>query len=328
MYIIGSRALVAHIPNAISDERKNRADFDIMMTVEQYDKWYEKNNEYIVRLIPKTKYKSNAVLQRDSIKQVFEIETNILPSVEHVCKRGSKGQPMVADAFGNAYEALPLADLYATKKAHIHYPIHFEKNVQDYLYLNNKIKELGLTPDTRYAWLRRKETAKRVNAKTPKLNMTNSEFFSDKHYKVKYYVVHDDIHEAVKHLDRPIYEMMKNDLEMAMCSEKLWNVLTYNQQLMCVLEESYVIAFERYILRGDNDYFKAFKSALERVCTTLTSGWFREFALHNYNAAIKAYDGSFVNKIKTAYHFDNLTLIDSLSEDDVNYFHSRMNQLF
>lgn len=327
MYIIGSRALAAHIPDAISDERKARADFDIMMTVEQFDTWYNKNRDHVVRLIPKSEFKSNAVLQRDGVKQVFEIELNTLPSVEYVCNRGSMGQPMVEDAFGNAYEALPLVDLYSTKKAHIHYPIHFEKNVKDYLYLNNKIKELDLTPDTRYAWIRKKETMKRVKQKTPKLNMTNSEFFSDKHYTVKYYVIHDDIHEAVKHLERPIYEMMKDDLEMAMCSEKLWNSFTHEQRLMCVKEESYVIAFERYILRGDNDYSKAFLKALERVCTTLTSGWFREFALHNYQNVVDSYDHGFVTKILNAYHSNQLKLIDNLSENDVNSFHSRMAQL-
>ena len=67
--------------------------------------------------------------------------------------------------------------------------------------------------------------------------------------------------------------------------------LNYNEKVNMVLEESFVIALERCLIRlikEDNPYVpayfpdEAFKYALTRVSTNLTSGPFRDFAANNF----------------------------------------------
>jgi hypothetical protein len=329
MYIIGSRALAAHNKIPVESARLARADFDVFMSTEEYDLWYERVSPYVLKYSPKSEYKHSVLLDHPDGRVKYEIETDLLPSVAYIFNRGTqRAGAGVLDPFGEVFEALPMADLFATKRAHIHHPIHFGKNVQDYLDLQAYVTENNLKMDLRYAQLRKKETTKRVKRKsTPKLNMTNSEFFSDKHYSVRYFVIHDDIHEAVKHEDRPIYEKMKDDLDMALCLKRKWDELTHQQQIRCVLEESYVIATERYLLNGERDVSKAFHKALERVCTTLTSGWFRDFALNNYREVSSKADLSFIHKVSDQILNGTIKLVDNLSEDDVNYLHRQAHEL-
>jgi len=329
MYIIGSRALAAHNKIKVESARLARADFDVFMSTDEYDAWYERVSSHVIKFKSKSEYKVSVILDLYGERKVhYEIENNLLPSVEYIYNRGTMLGPLVDDDFNNTFEALPIADLFATKRAHINHPIHFAKNVQDYLDLQAYVSENKLKMDLRYAQLRKKETTNRVRRKsTPKLNMTNSEFFSDKHYSVRYFVIHDDIHEAVKHEDRPIYEKMKDDLEMALCLKRKWDDLTHHQQICCVLEESYVIATERYLLNGERDVSKAFHKALERVCTTLTSGWFRDFALNNYREVVSKADLTFIHKVSENILNGTIKLVDNLSEDDVNYLHRQAHEL-
>jgi hypothetical protein len=54
-------------------------------------------------------------------------------------------------------------------------------------------------------------------------------------------------------------------------------------QIKCVKEEAMVIALERFLLpKLSSDPSAAFMSALTRICTTLTKGWFREFSIDNF----------------------------------------------
>jgi len=74
----------------------------------------------------------------------------------------------------------------------------------------------------------------------------------------------------------------------------------------CVLEESYVIALERKIipmLNGISEPISskdAFNWSLMRICTTLCSGWFREFATDNWSKIINFYDKNYVLKFLEA----------------------------
>ena len=60
--------------------------------------------------------------------------------------------------------------------------------------------------------------------------------------------------------------------------------MAYNQKVQCVAEETYVIGLERFLIPVDFDFNSriAYNKALEKVCTTLCSGWFRDFAIENY----------------------------------------------
>ena len=80
---------------------------------------------------------------------------------------------------------------------------------------------------------------------------------------------------------------------------------SYEEKCKCVLEETMVIALERKILPmiyGKGKYISSDEAlgwALMRVCTTLCSGWFREFAVNNYFDIWKYRDQKYVETFLT-----------------------------
>ncbi len=122
----------------------------------------------------------------------------------------------------------------------------------------------------------------------PKLNVDRKTFFSDD--GVNYVFDHDSIHEVVKHLEKPAYNYYSN--QEVMCSKKLWDKCSYEVQLFGGLEEALVLAIERSQVpfKGKVDPVKSFKMALFKVCTSITSGWFRSFCYENYFQIVEAFE--------------------------------------
>lgn len=136
----------------------------------------------------------------------------------------------------------------------------------------------------------------------PVLKQNKDTFFDD---TVPYKYDHDTIHEAVKHLEHPAYTYYMVEGAQVMCSREKFDNLDHSVKLLGVLEESYVLALERSIIPYDsfNDAekcHKAFKMALMKVCTSITSGWFREFAWENYETVLEMYEYDFVKKFMIA----------------------------
>jgi len=181
--------------------------------------------------------------------------------------------------------------LYALKAGHIHYPSKgWEKHILDYHILRGlleKWEKIGRMSLDAFIKLHKKSTAERLGKqRLPKLkNVTKEQFFDDfveKHYD------HDDIHQWFAHKEKPMYSYMQPDPSKVDCSKEMWEDFDYWDKVKCVQEECYVIASERHLIpqakgkvsRMDSE--GAFKWALMRVCTTLCSGWFRDFAVENY----------------------------------------------
>lgn len=121
--------------------------------------------------------------------------------------------------------------------------------------------------------------------KVPSLNKSKESFFTD---KVEYFVDHDLIHERVAINSAPAYQKCLTG--EVMFSNKLFNQLDYQSKVEMVLEESFVLALERCLIpfmkgrtylpaKNPSD---AFKYALVRVATNITSGDFRDFAADNF----------------------------------------------
>lgn len=169
------------------------------------------------------------------------------------------------------------------KRSHLVVPINFKKHIIDY---HDLLKKCDITDfHLNFCQIRRKETISRQKKyRTPSLNMTNSEFFGRSDGKVPYVYIHDDIHKVMAHFDKPVYEMMKRDFSQAKCEKDMFDDLSYEFRVKCVREEAYVIALERKIIPNiePTNPEKAYEWALMRICTTLTSGWFRDFAIDNY----------------------------------------------
>jgi hypothetical protein len=137
-------------------------------------------------------------------------------------------------------------------------------------------------------------------------------FFKDETYN---FYQHDDIHESVKIGEQPAYKMIIEEGQQVKCSLDKWNTLTEQQRLHCALEECYVLSLERGLIPNEfkTDPKKTFDIALVKVCTSITSGWFREWCWRNYDLIKENYNEDYCIKFKNALE---LNLIRKFKEDD------------
>jgi hypothetical protein len=294
MLIVGSKAFAFHFPNS---NRVNK-DVDIID--------YQSNISALQALLQPKK-----IIQKEEIVSFIDIEnkTDIF-NTKNV-------EVLLADNSVAFQSYLRLAKeknmtfaspeiLLSMKRSHIHFPIYFKKHIEDYTFLKSTIKEDTLDAITKIA---RKEIEERIGKlKTPSLNKKVTEFFNQSEGYVQYFFVHDDIHQAVAHYNRPLFLEMQKDITMAKCEKSLWDKFTFENKCKCVLEEAYVIALERRILPsifGKSKWFSSEESlewSLMRICTTLCSGWFREFATDNYFEIKKFINKNYVEDFLEKYH--------------------------
>lgn len=125
-----------------------------------------------------------------------------------------------------------------------------------------------------------------------KLNVEKDNFFAND--GIDYSICpHDTIHDFIALGYNPAYKKIQVPGSDVMCDKRLWVSSTLETKMHCVIEEARVIAIERGILPfgktyvSDDEALKLFKTALQKICTTLCSGWFREFAWINYDKIIQ-----------------------------------------
>ncbi|PKK72414.1 hypothetical protein RhiirC2_848421 [Rhizophagus irregularis] len=193
----------------------------------------------------------------------------------------------------------PLKILEALKTSHIYWPADFQKNIADLhllrillgynkvsmtqpLYSPQRDKPIELMLKTR---IKETEIIRGKPGAHIKLNMTNEEFLDHEDILfVQKHVPHDYLHELVKYGDQPIYKSLKDDQSKAWTKKSLFENLDYKTKLNCVKEEAMVIALERYLIPMiSKNQETSYSLALARICTTLTRGWFRQFAIDNYS---------------------------------------------
>ena len=177
---------------------------------------------------------------------------------------------------------------------------HFLKTMRDIQYL----RSLGFkVPKVLSDWLKRRKKWT-YNYKHPKLEggVSKKDFFNDD--GIRYVYDHDAIHVAVKHLHQPAYRFFQPDGEEVGTSKEEFFAQDTRVQLLAVLEESYVLSLERAIvpfaLEGYELRKQAFDTALSKVCTSITSGWFRKFAYDNFDAVNALYDQEYVDRFWAA----------------------------
>lgn len=141
----------------------------------------------------------------------------------------------------------------------------------------SKYKILGQRP----AWFEALQ-AYHYDYSHPALNVSKESFFKDNFYVYD----HDSIHRAVAiEENEPAYLAFLKPGAEVQCSKELFEGLLYTHRLRAVVEESLVLAIERSMVPhpGKLTLQQAYDKALEKVCTSITSGWFREFAYENYH---------------------------------------------
>lgn len=160
---------------------------------------------------------------------------------------------------------------------------HFLKTMRDI----HLLRKLGAEIQPEHMKFYKRRLKETLDYKHPKLDQSKKAFFTD---DVPYRYDHDSIHEAMKLYGKPAYSYFKEDESEVKVSKDLFFKLPYEIQLAAVYEESCVLALERsQIPYPEMDPLVSFKIALEKVCTSITSGWFREFAWENYENVLTLY---------------------------------------
>jgi len=192
-------------------------------------------------------------------------------------------------------KVIPFQYLALIKRAHLHRDIKWFKHIEDYVNMIRNIQIMDVNASEFYK-VRRSEMDTITNVS---LNMTNDEFFNKSQCSVNRRYVHDDIHAAVAIYDIPLYQSIKRDKSRAMVEYDMFCDLPFEDKCNLVREEAFVIALERYIIPDNINPNMAFLNAMRRICTTLTKGWFREFAI-DYFADIINHKHDFVSKWNSA----------------------------
>lgn len=146
---------------------------------------------------------------------------------------------------------------------------------------------------------RRKDT---YNYAHPNLKQSKKDFFTD---TVPYVYDHDSIHRAVCEGEVPAYSLVKDVQDEVHMKKENFMASPLLVRLRCTLEESYVLSLERAIipfkLWDDPEKMRnAFDMALMKVCTSITSGWFRQFSWENFHEVRGMYNPEYIEKFKAA----------------------------
>lgn len=193
----------------------------------------------------------------------------------------------------NGVELYPLSlkGLAILKRSHLWRDLGFKKHITMYhKHIMNGSFEFD-EDDLLLLGERTKLTMDAYPQLNPSLKKTKDQFFDD--FVVKKFD-HDYLHEVLAvNPKSPMYKRMQDlSVDSVWCIKELWDKFTHQEKIDCVYEEATVIAFERFIVPSDYKFnFKiAYMLSLDKVCTTLTSGWFRDFAIDNYDELANKFD--------------------------------------
>jgi hypothetical protein len=282
MILIGSEALKHYIPS------RDTLDFDIVSTYREAVA-FTKERGNVTACYPIAEGKKLYLKVNDRVVEAELIwpGNNTEKLVELI-----NNDPKTLQ---NGDYTIPSLDvLYMLKMSHryLKNSPHFLKTMQDI----KAMRALGakIRPEHE-EFFREREKATYTYAH-PKLNVSKGDFF--KGDGVEYVYDHDSIHLAVKHLTYPAYMYFKPAQSEVYCDRDMFEKVDESVRLYAVLEESYVLALERSQIpfRGVLTPKRSFDIALEKVCSSITSGWFREFSWENYDKVQALYNDDYVDR--------------------------------
>jgi hypothetical protein len=286
MILMGSRALALRAPYALFRQPK---DFDWVCTQEEFDQWMEKES---------FKVKPTKVYPEGKNKMIVEGSTNC---EFEIIKPGSSSEILVdlvkADCIETPFGMVPSLDMLFTIKSSHKYlknSPHFWKTVADY----HIMKKIGATVRPEYEAflkLREKETYTYAH---PKLNQSKDGFFADD--SIQYQWDHDTIHQSVAREARPAYTYYMKDGAEVQCDKNKFFALPEEVRLNGVVEEAAVLAIERSLVPHPGVWTPEFawKFALAKVCSSITSGWFRAYAYENILEVLKLHPVGYWEKFQ------------------------------
>jgi hypothetical protein len=285
--------MIAVIGSQAIDIKRKSVDIDIVGSVAACNKFARKNLNTILEQYPSTSGK----------KIIYKGDGCIIPNSNiieaEITKRGSSADKLfkliMADHSTRFKDGIAYASLdvcYMLKMSHRFRKnsVHFHKTMRDILVM----RSLGAVIRDEHREFFKEREKETYTYSHPKLNKGKAQFFSGD--GVNYVYDHDSIHESVKIMDKPAYTFFQAENEEVMCDMNKFFELPQEIRLNAVCEESMVLAIERAVVPYNVPYKRAYTMALEKVCTSITSGRFREFAWENYQGVLGRYNASYFDK--------------------------------
>ncbi len=284
MILIGSRALKLRAGSLLNREPK---DFDFVATEDRALEWLSKHD-------------------REYSTDAGKLISPGKPPVEFDLITDGSSNALLIDlvktdgSFETPFGMVPSLDLLFTIKSSHKYKKnspHFWKNLKDY----HRMKGAGAKVRPEFElFFRLREKESYASQTHPKLNVMKKDFFTGD--GVQYVYDHDDIHRAVAHLERPAYTYYMKDGSQVFSSKSKFLAQPREVQLYGVIEECATLAIERSLVpfSGKLTPKEAILFAYSKVCTSITSGWFREFAYDNAPTILPMMNDSYWHKFQIA----------------------------
>lgn len=262
MLLIGSRAAQLQ---SISLGREAR-DFDFICTINEYEDAVIALRNDIVENYP-----------LNGAHMYIRLKNNSIYEIEIAWPNTSAEDILTMHDRKECFPSIDILLMLKMSHRYLRNSPHFLKTMNDIKIL----KEYGATITSELKPILKKREAETYNYSHPKLNRNKKDFFDD---SVEYVYDHDDIHLAMALGNKPAYMFFKDDDAEVLTDMKKFDVLSEAIKLNATLEESLVLAIERSLVPfpGVLTPEQAFLKALEKVCTSITSGKFREFSYDNY----------------------------------------------
>jgi hypothetical protein len=285
MILIGSRALALRCPSALTRPPR---DFDWVCTQVEYEQWMDKNADKIQPTKVYALPEFNKQIVEGSTNLEFEIitpghSTELLAELVH----GDK------DSIDTPFGKIPSLDmLYTIKDAHRFKKFNYDQSVFwktaiDY----HMMKSAGAVIRPEYAAFHKmRETESYAAQKHPKLNTSKENFFKDD--GITYVHDHDDLHLSVKLYDRPAYTYYLKDNEPVLCDKQKFFAVSEDIRLAGGCEEAMTLAIERSLVPSPGVWTPDFamRFALGKICSSITSGFFRRYCHDHIFDIIKLYE--------------------------------------
>lgn len=295
MLYVGSTAL--KVVGLLQEGRKI-GDTDIICTFEQFKFFVKEMSTYstIIKSVPMNGGKKWHVRVSSGWNYEFEFAHEGNTGYE-LLKRHGLLEVDKTDIIDRLIHTATPAECLMLKLSHryLRNSPHFKKTMDDIHWLREHRVEL----DEELKAILVKREAETYTYKHPALNVSKEDFFNGD--GVNYIYDHDSIHltqaliyehSSLHSWPVPAYTYYMQDGAQVNTSKEKFFEVPEQIRLYGVYEETCVLALERSQIPSnfEADPQKSFMLALEKVCTSITSGWFREYAWENYQKVVDLYE--------------------------------------
>lgn len=315
MLLVGARATQHWFPA----EARPTSSWDVWFVGDAFDRW--------LRTVP-ARVRAEQPLRGGRTLYVVEVQGAIVRALvappggseqafhdaapgDLRCGRGPCAEARVASV-----EALALI-----KRSHLYDPADWHKHVEDYEFLKSRRDARAVAPAVMAAGaLRMREWIEQhpEDRGSGSMRIPNEAFFANtRAARIRAYE-HDGLHRATCYGEHPLYRRLKDEPGLAFVSARHFEAMSHLEKVRLVREETYAIALERVVIPSMEtgtpwDPQRAFRHALRRICTNLTKGWFRDFAIENYGE-VAHFDVDYVARFSEAVASGTLARLPGLPQ--------------